>query len=402
MTSRDFFKKYFLKVLLLLIVLQVGIITIFQNSNHQPEAVMDIEEVIEGRMLKINPLSNDVDKENQTLSIASFETTDNAEAHQVDQLLYYTPKQGFFGKDSIQYTISDGKKISKPTYISINVIENLPPKASDDAVSLYAGSYIPVSVLFNDKDNENDSLFVGDYSQPKNGILTKDGDTFYYTANENNAQCDSFQYSVNDWKSAGTKATVRIAIKSKTDPIYPWLLSDIGDMAFKGQLKRNGSQYLLTGSGGDIWWSKDAFAFMYQYVSGDFEISTKIDDINGKDRQSKSGIMIRENLGEGSSNVYLTLNKETGVSLSYRSSYYGRTSKLGKVADIKAPYWLKLKRENQTVTFYLSKDGKQWDEMTYEREINLPQYVMVGLVCCSHNNKITSTNTYSHVNLINN
>ena len=125
MTLREFLKYHLLKVLLGLVVLQLIILTIVQNYNHRPGAMADNVEILEDNTLKISPITNDSDKDKEDeLTIKNFSSPLFGKIEQKSNSLYYTPNKDFFGADSLTYTITDGKKESKPAKILINVIKN--------------------------------------------------------------------------------------------------------------------------------------------------------------------------------------------------------------------------------------------------------------------------------------
>ena len=397
MTRREFFKQHFLKLLLIFIILQLGIITIVQKQNHKPVAVKDEKSVIEGRQLKISPLFNDTDKDkDDKLVIASIKQPLHGKAEFTERLITYIPSKGFFGNDSMEYTISDGDKESKAGIIRISVIENLPPNTQDDKVTLYNGSLAQISVLKNDKDKENDSLYITEYTSPGLGVLKQKGNLLFYSANSPKAATDSFQYTISDGKSISRKTTVHINIKAKTDAMYPWLVQDVGNTAIKGKVEKKGNKYIVFGSGADVWWQKDAFTYMYQYVSGDFEISTRVNNIEATEDHAKSGIMVRKSLDQSSEHVFLALNYKMGISSYQRSKFNGQSASFKKVKNIYAPYWLKLKRKGTTFSFEISKDNKTWEEIS-QIESDLPEDIYLGLVTCSHKNNEVAKNTYSHL-----
>ncbi len=398
MTSREFFRRYFLKTLLVLIAIQMVIITIVQYSNHRPKALRDETSVIEGRTVKINPLENDTDKDiDNQLSIAFFNSVQHGKIEQDGRLLIYTPEKGFFGQDSILYTITDGKKTSQPAVVFIEVIENLPPTANPDSLKTYPGILTPVFVLSNDADKEQDSLFVSDFTQPKHGSLSLENNTFYYTSTDPKATEDHFEYEVNDGKSA-KKTNVHIALKPKNDALYPWFVQDVGNTQFKGKVDRIGDRFSITGSGADIWYARDAFAFMYQYLEGDFEISTKVEKVQVIDGYTKSGIMVREDLGESSRHLFMALNAQLGSAVYQREKTNWQSQGFAKNDKILPPYWLKMKRQENHFTFFIAKDGRSWEEV-YQTDFDLPNRVFVGLLSCSHNHNREATVEYSHVNL---
>ncbi len=400
MTSREFFRRYFFKTLLVIVVLQLAIILIVQNSNHAPKAIRDQISLIEGRTIMFNPLMNDTDKDpKDDLSIAELKDALHGQIQQIDRQLIYTPNKGFFGNDSIAYTISDGRKTSKPVFITIEVIENRPPIAQADSVSTYNGLTTPISVLANDVDKENDSLFVADFTLPKHGKLNKTNNVFFYTSTELTATNDQFEYKVSDGKSI-KKTTVNIDIKSKSDKMYPWFTKDVGNNQIKGNAEKKNKRYNIAGAGADIWANNDAFTYMYQFQEGDFEIFTKVEHINAIDDYTKGGIMVREDLGKSSRHLFLALHAQLGTGVYQRKTINGQTLAFNKNQEILPPYYLKVKRQENKFTFSIAKDTNHWNEV-YSTEFNLPNRIYLGLVCCSHNTNQMASVEYSNTSIRN-
>ena len=399
MTLREFWRFHFLKALLALVVLQIGIIAIIQNYNHKPVAVKDTASVIENRLLKINPLLNDEDKDEETdLTISSFEQPAHGKVEQNGNMLYYTPEKSFFGADSFQYAVTDGKKISDLEFISIEVLENLPPKAVADTVKVYAGKTVFINPLGNDSDKEGDSIYIAEFTQPADGKLLQSGDGFFYTATTGTKPVESFTYVLNDGKSKTQPTPVVILVQSTNNSLYPWMATDIGDVAIKGSTEKSGGKYLLKASGRDIWNNEDAFRFMYQYVEGDCELTAKIESLEGSNEWAKSGVMIRENLSPGSKHSFTVLSNKNGATVHQRTGQNEGSEGTDKHPEGVAPYWVKIKRQGNQFTFSISENGTNWTQLE-KLENDLSSKVYIGIVCTSHDNNELATMTYSNLKL---
>jgi hypothetical protein len=109
MTLRELIRYHLLKVLLILVVIQIVIVIIIQNYKQPPKAMPDRVSMIEGRTIKITPLSNDIDKDiDNEIKIEDISTPIHGSVKQKEKTLYYTPNNGFIGTDSFTYTISNG------------------------------------------------------------------------------------------------------------------------------------------------------------------------------------------------------------------------------------------------------------------------------------------------------
>ncbi|MDP5214510.1 Ig-like domain-containing protein [Pseudoalteromonas tunicata] len=90
------------------------------NANFSPIAHPDVANTDDKTAITIYVLDNDVDPENQTLSITSVSAQQGTAVINSDQSIRYTPKRGFDGIDAISYTISDGQLAATST-VSITI-----------------------------------------------------------------------------------------------------------------------------------------------------------------------------------------------------------------------------------------------------------------------------------------
>lgn len=397
MDLREFFRFHLLKVLLGLVALQLIILTIIQNYNHRPVAQTDKTEVIEDRTVKISPLINDTDKDkDDELAFKTVSSPLNGKVEQNANLVYYTPNIGFTGTDSLAYTVTDGKKESKPSFIVIQVNKNLPPVSNRDIATIYSGGKIVINVLANDTDNEGDSILIKSFAQPAFGQLHLIENNLVYTANNSSAVTDSFVYVASDGKSNSNETTVLINVKSKNDPCYPWLSSDVGDAVKPGSLSCMNNSIIIDASGSDIWNNRDGFHYAYQYVNGDCDMVTKIESLDGTNEWAKAGLMIRENLDGGSKLAFVCVTNRNGVATHHRTNTNNSMEGGNGASDIKAPYWVKINRTGDVFAYYMSADGKTWKELG-NTEVGMTKNVYIGFAVTSHSNdelcKVTFSNS---------
>lgn len=398
MTIREFLRFHLMKVLLVLVALQIIVIIIIQNFNHRPKAVRDGANVIEERTVKITPVSNDTDKDDhEELSILDVLSPLNGKVEQIKNLLFYTPNTGFTGVDSFAYTVTDGRKESREGYIVIHVNKNLEPIGNKDSVEVYIGGVISIDVLGNDEDRENDSIFIKDFTNPNNGEIKLSKGRFIYSAS-NTAQPDSFQYVLSDGKSNTGKIPVLINIKGKNDPCYPWLSMDIGNYSIPGSFRCINKTLVIEASGRDIWNEFDGFRYVFQFISGDCEIITKVDSLIGNHEWAKASIMVRESLSGGSKTAMVLVSNRNGATVHNRFTTNERMEGTDKHEEAKAPYWLKLVREGDLFHHYISENGKEWKKIESIQN-PMPEKVYIGFGVTSHDNNETAKAVFSHFRL---
>jgi len=383
---RNFWRFHFIKVLLVLVAIQLLFFYWLQKRNHRPVAANDEISVFEGQSVKIMPLRNDSDKDEEELTLHEVSSPSHGEITQDEDLLVYLASNGFDGVDSFAYTVSDGKKVSHEAFIKVTVNENLKPVANNDVLQSYPGDKLPIPIMDNDTDREGDSIFITEISDPLHGQLDRQGNLLFYTSNRYSAKTDSFHYVISDGFSQSENASVIINIKSINNTIYPWLSADVGNPSLPGSVAIKNGEMIIKGSGDDIWNNEDNFHFAYQIVNGDCEMITKIKSIENTNQWAKGGIMIRESLTGPSRNIYMCLTKQNGVNYQIRPNPGAITTSVNQNDGIVAPYWVKLVRKGNHCTGYRSSNGVNWIEVKTD-SINLPKIMYIGLATASHNDE---------------
>lgn len=386
MDFREFMRFHFLKALLGLVAVQIIIITIVQNYNRRPVANRDTSSVIEGRTVKVTPLSNDTDKDKtDELAVQQISQPIHGSATLKGNVVIYNPEAGFVGDDSLSYSTTDKRKESNNAYIFIKVNKNLEPLAQPDQAEVYIDGFCYIDVLNNDKDLEQDSIFISEFKQPLYGkIIQVKNQLVYQAANSSNVT-DSFMYAASDGKSVSQKTTVKVTVKSKSDPCYPWLSNDLGDVAIPGTFSVKGGKMAIQASGSDIWGNADGFRFTYQMANSDCEISARVESLEASHEWSKAGVMIRASLNAGSPLAMVFASSKNGINTHFRVQYYDQMQGGENNREGAAPWWIKIVRKGNIFSYFNSANGKDWKPLGTS-EINMPDDVYIGFAVCSHNN----------------
>ena len=95
---------------------------------------------------------------------------------------------------------------------------------------------------------------------------------------------------------------------------------DIGQVAVAGSTSTSNGVYTVRASGADIWGTEDEFRFVYVAMSGDGEITARVDSLTNTHSWTKAGVMIRETLNANSRYAYTLVSATNGVSFQNRRS----------------------------------------------------------------------------------
>jgi hypothetical protein len=190
--------------------------------------------------------------------------------------------------------------------------------------------------------------------------------------------------------------------------LFPTILSaavpttslDIGQVGVAGSTSTSSGIYTVRASGYDIWESQDEFRFVYGALSGDGEITARVDSIAATNEWTKAGVMIRETLSANSRFAYTLVTGGRGVAFHHRTST-GAWAGPGGMADgvTRAPYWVRVRRVGNVFTGYVSADGQNWRQQGSSVTISMGSNVYAGLALTSGVDTALATARFSSVNI---
>jgi isoquinoline 1-oxidoreductase beta subunit len=177
--------------------------------------------------------------------------------------------------------------------------------------------------------------------------------------------------------------------------------ADIGSPRLRGETRQTSTAVSMLAGGIDIWGARDEGHFAHLPVSGDFEISARVDSLEMADLYTKAGIMFRSSLDEGSPHVMLFAfgnneprNKNNGgLEFQFRKEAGGLCAAiyppqpLPAAPDFPADFpkvWLKLVRRGDVFNGLFSRDGTNWKTYCTHSQ-NLPRSGFLGLAVTAHN-----------------
>ena len=175
--------------------------------------------------------------------------------------------------------------------------------------------------------------------------------------------------------------------------------ADLGACRLKGDLQfvPGSQEYILTGSGDNIWFAEDQFHFAWKKLKGDFILSADVRFIgDGKHEHRKAGWMIRQSLDTGSPHVSGTVHGDGLAALQYRVVCGDGTDE--RRSPVQAPDVIQLERKGDLFIFSAAVRGEPFDTVSV-RQASLTGEVYAGLFVCSHDNSVTEAAVFSNVRI---
>ena len=175
-----------------------------------------------------------------------------------------------------------------------------------------------------------------------------------------------------------------------SEVLSPWVSEDIGEPLLAGNATYDDGLFVIEAAGRDIWHEADEFHFVYQEITGDFEIIGEVLSLEETDWSSKVGLMVRASLMPESRNAYMYLNilSRERARFSSRTVDGGNTS--GPTIDAQMPYWIRIVRVGDTLVGFVSDDGADWIEVG---RVNMPlgEAVYAGIAVTSRDEEEYAT-----------
>ena len=179
----------------------------------------------------------------------------------------------------------------------------------------------------------------------------------------------------------------------------PWGQQTLGkkETRIAGSSSFADGRFRISKAGGQITEEDDAPQFVYQPVSGDFQIVAHLDSLTPADNQvgPLAGLMVRENMTT-LDRVFALVTGPQATTLARRSQYWGRIT-ANDHADAPAA-WLKVVRHGDRLRAYTSADGKAWTLLAADK-IEMPERVFVGLCAMARSRETPAVAAFDHVSI---
>ena len=185
--------------------------------------------------------------------------------------------------------------------------------------------------------------------------------------------------------SHGDYGDVGVYDLSVNDLPAGWGSADVGSVGSPGSAGYDAATgtFTVSGSGGDVYGTADAFRFAYQALTGDGSIVARVVQNQNTNAWSKVGVEIRETLSTGSKHVAMVTTATSGPQLVSRTTTGGSSTSVNGTAAAFTPTWVRLVRAGNVITAARSADGVTWTTVG-SVTVSLASTVYIGLLTCSH------------------
>ena len=214
--------------------------------------------------------------------------------------------------------------------------------------------------------------------------------------NDGTNQTADLQRSTTGWYKDGVWTDSKPDVTPPVDDVpSPWQTSDIGSVSATGLATYDNGTFTVKGSGADIWEAADEFRYVYQQISGDVSITSRVVSLTNTNDWAKAGVMIRNALSNDAVHALTAITFGNGTAFQRRTIIGGNSSHTsGPSAN--APYWVRLERSGNTFTSYVSTNGSDWTTIGSEA-INMNTSVYIGLAVTSHSDGALCTSLFDNV-----
>ncbi len=143
-------------------------------------------------------------------------------------------------------------------------------------------------------------------------------------------------------------------------------------------------------TGFHIWGYSDDFFYVYQRLTGDFDVRLKVVNPPNTAYWAKTGLMARASLSSYSRQVMISATNHDGsqtIQFFKREYDGGGTNYIDYKTGYSLPVWLRLVRHGQTFQGYYSYDGSTWtafSSYTYTSPNEMPNTIYLGIATASY------------------
>ncbi len=165
---------------------------------------------------------------------------------------------------------------------------------------------------------------------------------------------------------------------------------DIGKpkLAGSSQYNKKTKEYMLKGSGYNIWFARDEFQYLFNEINGDFTATADFEFVGaGTDPHRKVGWMVRESLDDNASHISAVAHGDGLTVFQWRvtKGMAMRDPEDEIFSPDKNVQTIQVERKGNEYTMRASAKGAALQTVGSHTMSNLSGSLLVGLYICSHN-----------------
>jgi hypothetical protein len=178
----------------------------------------------------------------------------------------------------------------------------------------------------------------------------------------------------------------------------PWQTADIGSVDVVGSASISNDICTVNGAG-NLSGTADNFRFVYQPMSGDGEITVRLNSVEITGTSGLIGVMIRESLTSGSEYAFMGISPDGTFRWQRRGKTGAWTSSTTSTIGTPPDVWARLVRTGDMLYGYESTDGTNWTQVN-SRSIRMAKDIYVGLAVASGSSDTLNTATFANITVV--
>jgi TolB protein len=176
--------------------------------------------------------------------------------------------------------------------------------------------------------------------------------------------------------------------------------TDVGDTKHSGSVEFDAARraYTVSGGGANMWFTNDAFHFVWKKVSGDVTLAADISFLGeGGDPHRKACLLVRQSLAPDSPYADAALHGDGLTSLQYRAARNDRTYEIQSA--LSRPKRLRIEKRGRYVSMSIASGDAELQPAGGSFRLDLSEPFYVGLGVCAHNNERIEKAVFSNAEL---
>jgi len=176
--------------------------------------------------------------------------------------------------------------------------------------------------------------------------------------------------------------------------------TDVGATKLPGSVEFDDARrsYVVAGGGANMWFTNDAFHFVWKILSGDVTLAADISFLGeGGDPHRKACLLVRQSLEPNAAYADAALHGDGLTSLQYREASNERTYEIQSA--VSRPKRLRIEKRGRYVSMSFAGADGELRPAGGSFRLDLKEPFYVGLGVCAHNNERIEKAVFSNVAL---